>query len=201
MKYCSKCGKEITEDAAICLHCGCAVEGKPYIRRSTSQIPTKNTPLTAGVIIKQDVAKLWLTSMLGGLVFGVVMMMALGPFGILSGVLFGGLFGLAMQIMAGSLEKKWASKRAEISASKTILVEGGANLDGNGGWLFVTEEGVEYYTHKANFDQRTLIFAHTEIQAIQKEGGKLVIVANNTKYVFVVNYVDRWLQIIQAYKT
>ena len=201
MKYCSKCGKEISEDAAICMHCGCAVEDRPYIRRATQQIPTKNIPKTTGVIVKQDVGKLWLASMLGGLIFGVIMMIVLGPIGILSGLLFGVLFGLGMQIATGSLEKKWASKRAEVSASKTILVEGGANLDGNGGWLFVTEEGVEYYTHKMNFDQRTLIFSHTEVQSIHKEGGKLVIVANNIKYVFVVNYVDRWLQIIQAYKT
>lgn len=27
MKYCSKCGKEIHEEAIICVHCGCSVEG------------------------------------------------------------------------------------------------------------------------------------------------------------------------------
>lgn len=26
MKYCSKCGKEIHDEAVICVHCGCAVE-------------------------------------------------------------------------------------------------------------------------------------------------------------------------------
>lgn len=26
MKYCSKCGKEINENAVICVHCGCSVE-------------------------------------------------------------------------------------------------------------------------------------------------------------------------------
>ncbi len=25
MKYCSKCGKEINENAVVCIHCGCAV--------------------------------------------------------------------------------------------------------------------------------------------------------------------------------
>lgn len=29
-KYCSHCGKEIQEEAVICPHCGCAVEGKGY---------------------------------------------------------------------------------------------------------------------------------------------------------------------------
>ena len=27
MKYCAKCGKEIHDEAAICVHCGCAVSG------------------------------------------------------------------------------------------------------------------------------------------------------------------------------
>ena len=28
MKYCSKCGKEINDDAVICTNCGCRVDGK-----------------------------------------------------------------------------------------------------------------------------------------------------------------------------
>ena len=30
MKYCSKCGKEINEEAVVCIHCGCRVESTPY---------------------------------------------------------------------------------------------------------------------------------------------------------------------------
>ena len=26
--FCSKCGKEINEEAVVCVHCGCAVENK-----------------------------------------------------------------------------------------------------------------------------------------------------------------------------
>ena len=29
MKYCSKCGKEIMDDAVICVNCGCPVENAP----------------------------------------------------------------------------------------------------------------------------------------------------------------------------
>ena len=29
MKYCSHCGAEISEEAVICVKCGCAVENKP----------------------------------------------------------------------------------------------------------------------------------------------------------------------------
>ena len=31
MKYCSKCGKEIFEEAVICPHCGCAVAKTPAV--------------------------------------------------------------------------------------------------------------------------------------------------------------------------
>ncbi|MBE5756635.1 MAG: zinc ribbon domain-containing protein [Clostridiales bacterium] len=29
--YCSKCGKEIHDDAEICVHCGCRVKPAPFI--------------------------------------------------------------------------------------------------------------------------------------------------------------------------
>lgn len=29
MKYCSKCGKEIMDDAVICIHCGCSTVSNP----------------------------------------------------------------------------------------------------------------------------------------------------------------------------
>ncbi len=28
MTFCSKCGKEINDDAVICIHCGCSVDAK-----------------------------------------------------------------------------------------------------------------------------------------------------------------------------
>ena len=27
MKYCTKCGKELVDEAVVCVHCGCAVAG------------------------------------------------------------------------------------------------------------------------------------------------------------------------------
>ena len=40
MKFCSKCGKEIHEDAAICVHCGCAVaEAKPEVKQDNNNLP------------------------------------------------------------------------------------------------------------------------------------------------------------------
>ena len=199
MKYCYKCGKQISDDTTICMHCGCAVVGNTStfsIHKSLSH----NTPQARNAIIGHNAGRLWLSCMLGGLIFGLFMMIALGPLGLISGPIFGILMGVSMEVVMFSLTKKWAPKRAEISATKTIIAEGGANLDGNGGWLFITDQSVEYYTHKMNFDHRTLIFSRDDIQSIHKEGSKLAVIANNVKYVFVVNYVDQWINMTQANK-
>ncbi len=31
MSYCSKCGKEVHEDAEICVHCGCRIKNEPIL--------------------------------------------------------------------------------------------------------------------------------------------------------------------------
>ncbi len=193
MKFCSKCGKQIHEDAVVCIHCGCAT-GKSAPSHASSK--PNGAPQARGIIVKNNNGRLWLASLLGGLFFGIFMCIAIGTVGLLCGLLFAVLFGLGMQIATNCLanSKKWAIKRAEISGTKTIIVEGAATLDGNGGWLFITDKGAEFYAHKLNFDTRNLIFTNDQISSICKEGSKLVIVANNTKYKFVVNYPETWLQ-------
>ena len=42
MRYCSKCGKEIHEEAVVCVHCGCAVA------ENTPKYPWEK-PMTDGV--------------------------------------------------------------------------------------------------------------------------------------------------------
>ena len=31
MKYCTKCGKQIVDDAVVCVHCGCSVASKTAV--------------------------------------------------------------------------------------------------------------------------------------------------------------------------
>ncbi len=31
MAYCSKCGKEVLDDAEICVHCGCRIKNEPLL--------------------------------------------------------------------------------------------------------------------------------------------------------------------------
>ena len=37
--FCSKCGKEINDEAVICVHCGCAIEGKKTIIANDADAP------------------------------------------------------------------------------------------------------------------------------------------------------------------
>ena len=36
MKYCSKCGKQIEDEAVICIHCGCPTVNKPIVKDESS---------------------------------------------------------------------------------------------------------------------------------------------------------------------
>ena len=39
MKFCSKCGKEIHDEAVMCIHCGCATE-QSVIKPADSDVPS-----------------------------------------------------------------------------------------------------------------------------------------------------------------
>ena len=162
-----------------------------------------------GVIIKQNTGKLWLFCMLAGLAWGVVMSVIMGiiflPFALFIPLItmpLGAIAGVVMCLFfIGALkpiEKHFTAKREEISATKTIIVDGAANLDKAGGWLFFTEDTVEFHAHKANFDTSSVIIPRAEVQNIQKKKNDLIITANGTDYKFVVNYGNRWVEILAS---
>lgn len=38
MAFCTKCGKEVHEDAEICVHCGCRIKNPPVIGSDSNKI-------------------------------------------------------------------------------------------------------------------------------------------------------------------
>ena len=42
MKFCSKCGKEIMEEAVICVHCGCEVENRMQTSNNAKEVDEVN---------------------------------------------------------------------------------------------------------------------------------------------------------------
>lgn len=55
MKYCSKCGKQLMDEAVICPGCGCTVEGGYLVRntmnKSTASVASKPNGLKTGAKI------------------------------------------------------------------------------------------------------------------------------------------------------
>lgn len=64
MKYCSKCGSEIHENADICMSCGCSVNNKPVV--STAPVGQLNT--------KRSLLKFILLSIVTFGIYGIVVM-------------------------------------------------------------------------------------------------------------------------------
>ena len=43
--FCSKCGKEIMDEAVVCIHCGCAVNGAKNVSAAATGEDTTNVAL------------------------------------------------------------------------------------------------------------------------------------------------------------
>lgn len=186
MRTCNICGNQFSNNSKICTKCGCILPNYDI----DVALSYKKHPL----VIKPNFIKLWLISIVSfGLILAlpsVIIEFYLGIIcGLVCGVLFAGLMHIAMII----LQRKFSILSSEISETKTIIVEGGATLDGVGGWLFITNEGVEFHNHKINFGKKSFAVTHANIQSIEKDGRCLVIISNNTKRKLIVENVNAWL--------
>ena len=63
-KYCSNCGKEVNENAVICVNCGCSLEGTS---NNQSVNVTINNNTSSGVSPKSRLVAFLLCTFLGGL--------------------------------------------------------------------------------------------------------------------------------------
>lgn len=194
MKFCSKCGKELMDEAVMCPACGCLVNEK-----STTQ-------QNGVTVVKTSKGRLFGSSMLGGLIFGFIMGVFVASSGgnffamfILGGLAFGLLFYALMAIFVSTTEKKTLSNiRQKVSIDCKVYFEGAANREGNGGWLFVTEKGVEHHPHQMNFNSNPTIITHDDIVSIRKTGKKLSVFTSKNEYEFVVSDVNKWISLFQG---
>ena len=188
--FCSKCGKELPNDAVICTGCGCVVNSAPGSTDEKVEI------------IKASEGSLFGKCMLSGLIFGLIFGVFMAfqdsglflPIFLVGSLIFGLIMYAAMQIATSKLEDTHAKKkREEISKQKRILFEGPANRDGNGGWLFVTDSSIEHHAHNTNFDAKSTVLEISNIVSIRKGGNKLIIVTTQYTHTFVVDNIDRWM--------
>ncbi len=127
-----------------------------------------------------DVLKL---SFIGGVMYGLLMGIVGGSVnvGIATGIFFWWGFSLLIYLFAKGIEKRVQPLREEISAKRKIICEGGTTVNGIGGWMFLTEDAVEFYPHKANFGGNAFYIALDEIVEVTVKG-KLIIKKRDYTY-------------------
>ena len=108
-----------------------------------------------------------------GIIFGLWQKSVL--VGIISGAMCGILYGVIMFLFVKIQEKKFDKMREQIASERKIICDGGATLHGNGGWLFLTEYGLEFYPHKVNFSRQEMRISLKSINAASVLGKSILI--------------------------
>lgn len=119
--------------------------------------------------------------------------------GVIMGVLSGCLFSFLMFLFVKVVEKKFDKMRVEIAEERKIFCDGGATIQGVGGWMFLTENGVEFYPHKINYTQDKLFIPLKEIQTVETKGNQILIrTVNNLQFAIVVAKNNQWKKEIES---
>lgn len=110
-----------------------------------------------------------------GIIFGLWQKSVL--VGIISGAMCGILYGVIMFLFVKSQEKKFDKMREQIASERKIICDGGATLHGNGGWLFLTEYGLEFYPHKVNLSRQEMRIPISNLESVRINGRNQILLA------------------------
>ena len=117
--------------------------------------------------------------------------------GIISALILGFTFSLFIFLFSKLLEKKYDKMRDEISKDREIICDGAATLRGNGGWIFFTDIGFEFYPHKINFSRKQIIIPEETVISVDASGRALIIrTEKNEVYKFFVAQSKSWKRLI-----
>lgn len=154
------------------------------------------------MIYKNGVKEYTLTTVLFGIpmgiIFGIMKWDVL--YGLVSGVLCGLLFTLLMYLFVKSQEKKYDKMRLKIAQERKIICDGAATIRGNGGWLFFTERGLEFYPHKFNVSRDSMMIPINEIKSVITYKNQIIVdTINDSKFGIVLSHNKEWVKQIQNY--
>ena len=141
--------------------------------------------------------------LLSALMFGAPMGMLLGIMtlnllvGLTAGFLCGFLFSLMMFLFVKYQEKNFDKKRTEIAKERKIICDGGATINGNGGWLFFTEKGLEFYPHKINFSTGKIIIPINAIKTVETNFNQIIVKTNGRTTAILVSCNKKWKKQIE----
>lgn len=139
-----------------------------------------------------------------GVLFGAPMGLLFGLMyfdfilGIISGVVCGILFAFLIFLFVKFQEKQFAKKRAEMEKERRIICDGGATLDGNGGWMFFTDIGLEFYPHKMNLSTKEVIIPASAIDGVRTAKNQLIISTDGKDVAIVVSHNKEWKKQIES---
>ena len=132
-----------------------------------------------------------------GILFGLMQLSLL--LGVITGFLCGFLFAFLIFLFVKYQEKKFDKKRTEIAKERKIICDGGATINGNGGWMFFTEDGIEFYPHKINISTKEIIIPTSMIEAVNTHKNQIVVrTSNNSIVAIVVSHNKEWKKQIEA---
>ena len=140
---------------------------------------------------------------LTGVMFGVPMGILFGLMhlslllGVITGFLCGFLFALLIFLFVKYQEKKFDKKRAEIAKERKIFCDGAATINGNGGWLFFTEKGLEFYPHKINISTKEIVIPINTIKTVNTYRNQIIINAGENPVVILVSHNKGWKKQIE----
>ena len=140
---------------------------------------------------------------LTGVMFGVPMGILFGLMhlslllGVITGFLCGCLFALLIFLFVKYQKKKFDKKRAEITKERKIFCDGSATINGNGGWLFFTEKGLEFYPHKINISTKEIVIPINTIKTVNTYRNQIIINAGENPVVILVSHNKGWKKQIE----
>ena len=119
--------------------------------------------------------------------------------GVILGVLSGFLFTLLMFLFIKFQEKKFSKMRQELEKEKKIICDGGATINGNGGWMFLTENGIEFYPHKINISREEIKIPINMIDDVTTHRNQIIInTADKSTVAVVVSHNKEWKKQIEV---
>ena len=151
------------------------------------------------MVYKNGLKEYSLITVLFGVPMGILFGLSKLSFivGVVSGVLSGLLFTLLMFLFIKVQEKKFDKKRIEIAKERRIFCDGGATINGNGGWMFLTENGIEFYPHKINISTEVIKIPTNMIEAVKTNKNQIVVTSNGKNIAIVVSHNKEWKKQIE----
>lgn len=117
--------------------------------------------------------------------------------GLGSGIACGLMFGLAIATFVHVQSKKFARLRPTYEKEGLVL-DGGANLGGKGGWLFLTKQRLVFEPHGVNVGAARVEIPLGTITEVRPASGMLVrrfeVLVPGKTYSFLVEKRDQWLE-------